>query len=160
VQVFVGSAKANKVDRKGRVSVPAAFRKAVAGQEFHGIYVYTHHLRPALVAFGEERMQKYMADLEQLDEFSEDYEELAQVVFSDAEPLAFDGEGRVMLPKDQMEHAGITEAAAFVGRGPTFEIWEPGAYEAQRQSARERAKRKGIGPGASAARSAARKEEA
>ena len=144
-QVFVGSAKANKVDRKGRVSVPAAFRKAVAGQEFHGIYVYAHHKRPALVAFGEERMTKYMNEIEQLDEFSDEYEELAQVIFSDAEPLSFDGEGRIMLPKDQMEHAGISEQAAFVGRGPTFEIMDPDTYAVQRDSARARATRKGIG---------------
>ncbi len=144
-QVFVGSAKANKVDRKGRVSVPAAFRKAVAGQEFHGIYVYAHHKRPALVAFGEERMAKYMNEIEQLDEFSDEYEELAQVIFSDAEPLSFDGEGRIMLPKHQMDHAGITETAAFVGRGPTFEIMDPDIYAEQREAARERAARKGIG---------------
>ena len=154
-QVFVGSAKANKVDRKGRVSVPAAFRKAVAGQEFHGIYVYAHHLRPALVAFGEERMAKYMNDLEQLDEFSEEYEELAQVVFSDAEPLSFDGEGRIMLPKHQMDHAGISEAAAFVGRGLTFEIMEPETYAEQREAARERAAKKGIGPKKSAPKTGA-----
>jgi MraZ protein len=145
-QVFVGSAKANKVDRKGRVSVPADFRKQVAGQEFHGIYVYAHHLRPCLVGFGDERMQKYIDDLEELDEFSEEYEELAQVVFSDAERLGFDSEGRIMLPQHMMEHCAIAEAAAFVARGPTFEIWEPGTYEQQRQDARERAAKKGIGP--------------
>jgi MraZ protein len=145
-QVFVGSANANKVDRKGRVSVPASFRKAVAGQEFHGIYVYPHHARPALVAFGDERMAKYMNDLEQLDEFSDEYEELAQVIFSDAEPLSFDGEGRIMLPKHLMEQVGITETAAFVGRGPTFEIMDPDTYAEQRDAARERARKKGVGP--------------
>nr|WP_276570044.1 hypothetical protein [Rhodovibrio salinarum] len=87
-----------------------------------------------------------MNDLEELDEFSEEYEELAQVVFSDAEPLSFDGEGRIMLPKHQMEHAGIDEAAAFVGRGLTFEIWNPETYAEQREAARERAAKKGIGP--------------
>jgi DNA-binding transcriptional regulator/RsmH inhibitor MraZ len=45
-----------------------------------------------------------------------------------------------------MEHVGITEAAAFVGRGPTFEIMEPETYAEQREAARERATKKGIGP--------------
>ena len=38
----------NKIDRKGRISVPASFRVAVAGQSFHGVILYRSHKHPAI----------------------------------------------------------------------------------------------------------------
>jgi MraZ protein len=48
-----------------------------------------------------------------------------------------------MLPESLAQHAAIGEAAAFVGRGHTFEIWQPEALEAYKAEARRRALEKG-----------------
>ncbi len=88
----------NKVDRKGRVSVPATFRAALAGQAFNGIVAYRSSKLPPVEASGIDRMEEMSARIDALDEFSEDRDALSSI-FADAQQLAFDGEGRVVLPE-------------------------------------------------------------
>jgi MraZ protein len=132
----------NKVDRKGRVSVPASFRAALTGQSFAGIVVFRSFKNAALECGGYDRIEEMSARLDTLDQFSEESESLASI-FADAQQLAFDSEGRIVLPQLLAEHAGITEAAAFVGLGRTFQIWEPEAHKAHQETLRERARRQG-----------------
>jgi len=132
----------NKVDRKGRVSVPASFRLALTGQNFNGIIAFPSFKLPALEASGIDRMEEVSDRIDQLAEFSEDRDALSSIL-ADAEPLAFDGEGRIVLPEPLCKHAGITESAAFVGRGRTFQIWEPQRFQTHQQEMRERARRQG-----------------
>lgn len=132
----------NKLDRKGRVSVPASFRLALTGQNFNGIIAFPSFKLPALEASGIDRMEEVSDRIDQLAEFSEDRDALSSIL-ADAEPLAFDGEGRIVLPEALCKHAGITENAAFVGRGRTFQIWEPQRFQAHQQEMRERARRQG-----------------
>jgi MraZ protein len=133
----------NKVDRKGRVSVPATFRAALSGQSFSGIVAFRSFKTSAVDCSGIDRMEEMSARLESLEQFSEDYDNLA-LLFADAQQLPFDGEGRIVLPEALAEHAGITDSAAFVGLGRTFQIWEPESYKRYPAEARERAKRQGV----------------
>jgi MraZ protein len=132
----------NKVDRKGRVSVPASFRAALAGQSFAGIVAFRSFKNSAIEGSGIDRLEEMSARLDALDQFSEESESLSSI-FADTQQLAFDNEGRIVLPQLLAEHAGITEAAAFVGLGRTFQIWEPGRFEEHQAAQRERARREG-----------------
>ena len=132
----------NKVDRKGRVSVPATFRAALEGSSFPGVILFRSFRLPALDGSGIDRMEELSTRIDALDEFSEDREALASI-FADAQQLPFDGEGRIILPEPLSAHAGITETAAFVGLGRTFQIWEPQSFEKHQQDLRERARRQG-----------------
>ena len=132
----------NKVDRKGRVSVPASFRAALAGQSFAGIVAFRSFKYSAIEAGGVDRLEEMSARLDTLDQFSEERESLASI-FADTQQLAFDSEGRIVLPQFFAEHAGITENAAFVGLGREFQIWEPEAHKAHQEAMRERARRQG-----------------
>ncbi len=132
----------NKVDRKGRVSVPATFRTALAGQNVNGIIAFRSFKLPALEASGIDRMEELSGRIDALPEFSEDRDALSSIL-ADAQPLAFDGEGRIVLPEQLCQHATITEAAAFVGLGRTFQIWEPQRFDQHQQEMRERARRQG-----------------
>ena len=132
----------NKVDRKGRVSVPHPFRTSLVGQNFNGIIAFRSFKLPALEACGIDRMEELSQRIDALPEFSEDRDALASIL-ADAQPLAFDGEGRVVLPEPLCRHAGITEGAAFVGLGRSFQIWEPQRFETHQDEMRERARRQG-----------------
>ena len=132
----------NKVDRKGRVSVPASFRTALTGQSYNGIIAFRSFKLPALEACGIDRMENLSDRIDALPEFSEDRDALSSLL-ADAQPLAFDGEGRIVLPEALCRHAEIGESAAFVGLGRTFQIWEPQRFEAHREEMRERARRQG-----------------
>ena len=132
----------HKIDRKGRVSVPAQFRAALAGQSFAGVIAFPSFRESyeAIEACGMDRMELLSASLDRLDPFSDEHDDLAAVIFGAAVPLAFDGEGRIMLPDHLRGHAGIAEQANFVGCGRTFQIWAPEAYGAFSKEARARAR--------------------
>ncbi|MBO6782173.1 MAG: division/cell wall cluster transcriptional repressor MraZ [Alphaproteobacteria bacterium] len=133
----------NKVDRKGRVSVPAAFRAVLAGQAFHGIVAFPSFKSPAVQCSGMDRMEQLAAGVDSYDLFSDEHDTLTATLFANAEQLAFDGEGRVLLPESLISHANLSDQAAFVGRGPVFEIWNPEAFEAyQAEAVRQAAEQK------------------
>src|SRR6202012_5346523 len=64
----------NKIDRKGRVSVPAAFRAALTGQTFAGIVVFPSPKLQALDAGGYDRIEDIATSLDGVPEFSDEYE--------------------------------------------------------------------------------------
>ena len=133
----------NKVDRKGRVSVPATFRSTLAThRQPNLIIIFPSFKLPALEGTGSDRMEDMQERLESLEEFSEEHENLSQL-FADAHPLTIDAEGRVVLPEKLKEYASITTEIAFVGRGATFQLWNPAEYERHSAMVRERSRRQG-----------------
>jgi MraZ protein len=129
----------NKVDKKGRVSVPATFRATLSQQTFQGIVAYRSFTAPCTEGCGMDFMQRLSDSTQDFAAFSPEQEDISALIFADARQLAWDPEGRILLPEDVMAHAGITEAAAFVGKGQTFQIWEPEAYKAVEAEIRVRA---------------------
>ncbi len=141
--VFIGTFE-NKVDRKGRVSVPAQFRQTLAGQTFQGIVAFRSYRVAAIEACGIDFMERLNDSVSSMDLFSDAHDDLAATIFADSQQLPLDGDGRIILPSLLAEHAGITERAAFVGKGPIFQIWEPGALERHKEEARARARSQGL----------------
>jgi MraZ protein len=133
----------NKVDKKGRVSVPAPFRAALAGQAFAGIIAFRSYKFPALDGCGADRMDSLSRSMDDLDLFSQQQDDLATTIFADAHQLPFDTDGRIVLPEALAKHADITDRAAFVGRGAMFQIWNPEAFLRFQDEARARAKKAG-----------------
>ncbi|HZL59073.1 MAG TPA: division/cell wall cluster transcriptional repressor MraZ [Stellaceae bacterium] len=133
----------NKVDRKGRVSVPAPFRAVLAASSKSGIVAFRALKLGAIEVGGLERIEELLRRLDRLPEMSDDREALSAFI-SDARPLAFDGEGRVMLPDDLTLYAGITDSAAFVGRGFNFQIWEPARFQRHDEEMRARIRERGL----------------
>lgn len=134
----------NKVDRKGRVSVPASFRSALADQAFQGVVLFRSNSHVCLEGFGQGAMEELSARLDHFDLFSAEQDDLATAIFGEAVRLPFDGDGRVVMPAELLSFAGIDERAAFVGMGRKFQIWEPDAFEARRDDARKGVKAKGL----------------
>ncbi|MFQ5958987.1 MAG: division/cell wall cluster transcriptional repressor MraZ [Alphaproteobacteria bacterium] len=132
----------NRIDRKGRVSVPAPFRAALAGEPYTGIVVFPSFRESynAIEACGMARMERLSASLDRLNPFSDEHDDFASVIFGASVQLPFDGEGRIILPPHLLEHAAISDQAAFVGRGATFQIWEPGALHDFQNEAQRRAR--------------------
>ena len=142
----------NKLDAKGRVSIPASFRQILAQQEMGALYCIPSFVSPSLEAFGNTLLNQFQQRLDKYDPlFSENYDDEAQAVLAAAQSLNFDDEGRVRLPDDLIAHAGITERVVFVGLGQKFQMWDPTRFEpVQRERiARARALRNGGNGGAS-----------
>lgn len=134
----------NKIDKKGRVSVPKPFREAFLAKGFMGVFVYPYFKYPALEGTDEAFMQRVTDSIESnMDMFSEDQDDLASITLEYTFQLAFDPEGRVSLPRELCMHAGLDNEALFIGRGSRFQIWSPELYKEHRGGAFERAKAKG-----------------
>lgn len=141
--LFVGK-HLNKIDKKGRVSVPKPFRTSFENQSFNGIYAYPSFKFPAIAACGEDFMTLLSDSLSaETDFFSDDQDDLAAVILENASQISFDSEGRVNIPQELLDHANITDEALFVGRGREFFIWQPDAYATHAKGAFERAKTAG-----------------
>lgn len=133
----------NKIDSKGRVSVPASFRAvlerdAYRGEAAGGIYCYPSLDAPALDAGGERLAQKIDGLLAGLPDYSDERDELSVALYGDVQVLTIDGDGRVVLPRDLRVHAGIDARVTFVGLGDKFQIWQPEEFAKRRQLAREK----------------------
>jgi MraZ protein len=142
VELFL-STYVNKVDRKGRVSVPATFRSTLAtNREPNLVVLLPSNRSPALDGTGSDYVEEMKDRLEAFDQFSDEHENIS-LLFADAHPLTMDGEGRIVLPEPLKEHAQITSDVAFVGLGAMFQLWEPGRYSEHRAAVRERSRRQG-----------------
>ena len=120
-----------RLDAKGRVSVPAAFRAVLARDGFDGLYCYPALDRPALDGGGNALLAEIEALISGFTPYSDEREQFSLALYGTSETLKIDGEGRVMLSESLKMHAGITEAAVFVGLGHKFRIWEPGRFRAE-----------------------------
>lgn len=127
----------NKVDRKGRTSVPASFRAALSGGDWMGVVLYRSPLLPAIVGADLGYMERHSNEVDEIASLADPKQALSAAILADSRQLPFDPEGRILLPADLLAHAHITEQAAFVGRGKTFQIWEPRALEEHNAKALE-----------------------
>ncbi|HWV43941.1 division/cell wall cluster transcriptional repressor MraZ, partial [Pseudorhodoplanes sp.] len=103
--------------------------------------------RPALEAGGSRLMTEIEQLIERFPPFSEEREQFAISLYGTSETLKLDSEGRIVLPDQLKDHAGIMDAVAFVGLGHKFQIWAPDRFSARLSEAtgKMRALKKRIG---------------
>lgn len=130
------SSYAKKIDKKGRVLVPNAFRAVLAAESSSGVVVYSSFINSCIEACGMARIEALHTRMAALDPFSEEYDAFASTILGGSIELAFDGEGRIMLPEWLLAEAEITGEVVFVGKGATFEIWEPSRHAVHAKKAR------------------------
>lgn len=127
----------NKVDAKGRVSLPSDYR-AIVKELSTEIVCYRSLTSPCIEGCPEDLLEKLATDMENsLDFFSQTQDDLTNLIFGDAKRFAFDSTGRIVLTEKLLKHAQITDTAVFVGKGRKFQIWNPENWE--KEEARIRA---------------------
>ena len=127
----------NKIDKKGRVSIPAGYRGALAKENFNGIIAYPSFKNNCIECCSMSHLEELSKIIQNLDPYSDERDAFETIVLGEAVQLQFDSEGRVILPSYLMEQVGISSQGCFVGKGLVFEIWNPDQFEAHRKSAKE-----------------------
>lgn len=127
----------NRIDKKGRVSVPASFRAALEASGSPILYATPHHELPAIDGNSQAWMEQLVTRLDELPLFSRERSNLEHTILGKTRDLALDPEGRITLPKAFLEKAGVSDQVAFVGLGRYFQMWEPAALEAHRNQAEQ-----------------------
>ena len=130
----------NKVDAKGRVSLPADYR-AIVKELGSEIVCYRSLTSPCIEGCLEDLLDKLATDIENsTDFFSETQDDLTNLIFGDAKRFTFDSTGRIMLTEKLLKHAEITDTAVFVGKGRKFQIWSEKNWIKEEQRLREKVK--------------------
>lgn len=125
----------NGLDKKGRCSVPASFRARLGGDAL----VLRRSVSPEhlyIEAWPVSQFDAASRDTSPLNPLSPDQnaEDYAYVV--DVAEVTPDPDGRIILPREMIEYAGLSEEVAFLGRLNWFELWQPAAAERRIEEAR------------------------
>ena len=129
----------NKLDKKGRVSVPSTFRSHLNSMGYNGFIAYPSFNHFALEACSQDRIEKLSKTIESLNPFDEKRDYFATSILSESVNVQFDTEGRISLSDKLLNHAKIKNRVLFVGLGYTFQIWEPTLFEKFKSLARKKA---------------------
>ena len=119
----------NKLDKKGRVSVPASFRSHLSNLGYNGVICYPSFNNNCIEAWPQDRIEKISNAIDSLNPFEEKKDYFATSILSESINLQFDSEGRILITNKLLKHAKIKNSILFVGQGKTFQIWEPNNYE-------------------------------
>ena len=129
----------NKLDKKGRVSMPASFRSHLSNLGYNGVICYPSFNNSSIEACSQDRIEKISSAIDSLNPFEEKRDFFATSVLSESVSLQFDSEGRVLITDKLLDHAKIKNSILFVGLGKTFQIWEPKSFEKFKIVARKKA---------------------
>lgn len=134
--LFIGTHE-NKIDRKGRVSLPADYRAELPEDDDRVVYVFPSLYISALEACDRHQLELHAERINALDQFSREEAYFSSQILAEARKISIDGDGRIVLPSEFMTRANIDGKALFVGGGPKFHIWQPEAYTEYRRETQE-----------------------
>ncbi len=127
----------NKVDAKGRVSVPAPFRAVIQGRGLTSVALHPSLFEPCLEGAGFDRFENLESQI--TDSFGPSTrDDVADLIMAELRELPLDGEGRIVLPDEFIARANFKGQATFIGQGRRFEMWEPTALAARMNAKRAR----------------------
>ena len=129
----------NKLDKKGRVSVPASFRSYLSSMGYTSVICYPSFNNFSIESCPQHRIEKLSESIDSLNPFEEKRDIFATSVLADSVNLHFDSEGRISIPEKLLKHAKIINVMLFVGQGKIFQIWVPKLFEKFKAQARKKA---------------------
>ncbi|MCO4315965.1 division/cell wall cluster transcriptional repressor MraZ [Phyllobacterium sp. 21LDTY02-6] len=128
----------NRIDAKGRVSVPAPFRSIILASGHTELYALRSLHLPALETGGPELLTRFDKSLEGADPFTQGADDMSFYLHADGTFLKLDADGRITMTDFIREHTGITSEVTFAGANTHFQIWQPEQFEAHRARVRQR----------------------
>ena len=132
----------NRIDSKGRLSVPAPFRAALESSHA-SLFLYKSLVLPCIEGCGPDRISQIVDAIDTMDSLSDEVATLTTML-SSAQEMRLDSEGRMMLSADFIAFAGLGQTALFAGIGRSFQIWQPDIFREREAAARANAKTKGV----------------
>jgi MraZ protein len=113
----------NKLDKKGRVSLPASFRQQLGSHS--SIVLIPSWQNQCLEGYSFEQFQDLSRRTDLSQTLTGQNDEFAYQVFARAQEFYVDSEGRFVLSQIFRNHAELTHDLIFVGMGQKFQIWNP-----------------------------------
>ena len=122
----------NKVDKKGRVSIPAAYRSLMQEDGSGNCFICYHEDLGFLEVISENYMYMIYEKISAFTVGSKERTSLEAKYYTNVQEIKLDSEGRIILPKDYAAWTSIDAEVLFAGMGDRFEMWCPERYEGPR----------------------------
>ncbi len=120
---FLGNIEA-KIDAKGRIFFPVAFRKELLSSDERRIVLRKDVFQPCLVVYPERVWNDQMDYLRScLNRWNAQHQQIFRQFVSDVERMEFDSNGRILIPRRYLQMAGIDTSVRCIGMGDTIELW-------------------------------------
>lgn len=128
-----------KVDAKGRVSIPASFRRVIEacdpnfapGNRPNIVIVYGDTERKYLEVYTMEAVEEIDQQIDLMQRGSQARTEVEDLMYGQSHEANIDDDGRLVLPQKLREKIGLDKEAFFVSSGTSFKIWDPATFEAE-----------------------------
>jgi len=132
---FIGTYRHN-LDNKFRASVPASFRKKIRVKYPSDELILVSNDEQCLFVYPKELWEKLIdyTKRQTLSPFNPDLIEFRRLLFSGAEQVEIDGQGRILLSAEQRQLVGIDKEIVIIGAGENFEIWSAERWMEYRKS--------------------------
>ena len=141
MQTFIGNIE-GRFDEKGRIFVPAVYRKILAEMNSKRIVMRRDTDNECLMFYPEQVWNEKVEQMRQvLDEWDPEDQLILMQFMSDAEFMEMDGQGRILLQKKNLETIGAQQDVLFVGMLNRFALWTPETFASKRLSQTELAAR-------------------
>lgn len=126
-----------KVDGKGRMSIPSDFRAVLAEGDPNCpetplprvVVLYGEHLEGCLHAYTVEAMAEIEEGIKRLPRGSERRKRASRLILSRAWRSEIDKDGRIVLPQWLRQRVGLEGEAKMIAMGDYFEIWNAATYD-------------------------------
>jgi MraZ protein len=135
----------NKVDAKGRVSVPSAFRAVLSVQGVEELYGFQDFHHPAINVGGPDLLARLERRLQDMDPFALEADRMSLLIHGGGVHMKLDPEGRLMMTDFIRGFTLIDSEVTFVGRSDFFQLWRPDRFQAAQNAAREGLRLRGPG---------------
>ncbi len=124
------------IDSKGRLSVPIKFREEI-NSDSKGIVYITTDLDPCLVIYTLDEWNTLLEKINSFPVMNQGVKAYRRLIFSRATECTLDKQGRILIPQNLREHAGLSGDSYLVGNNKKIEIWNPKKWDASEASAME-----------------------
>ncbi|NTV02279.1 MAG: division/cell wall cluster transcriptional repressor MraZ [Chlorobiaceae bacterium] len=132
---FIGREQ-HAVDEKGRLLVPARFRRKIAlrqdGSGVPSVETVLYVLKAddgSLELYEPSAWAEKERQLLKLSDFNPEERLLTTMIYARLEQAELDRSGRIALSRDMLDHAGIEKDAVFIGANVKMAVWEPSRLE-------------------------------
>ena len=127
-----------KIDKKNRISLPSSFRSILIEKNKIELVLFKSLKHQSIEGCGYSYIEDIAKRIDKLDIFSDDQDDFTTSIFSELKLVSLDSEGRFIIPNELCKYADIKEEAVFIGRGHSFQIWNPDLVKKRQEQSRKR----------------------
>lgn len=115
-----------KFTGSGRIVLPKKFREDLRGDDE---LILSRGFEGCILGFSKEEWGQEVGKQLEIPIAEQRGRDLRRYLFSGAESVKLDVQGRFVIPKGLLEYAGLKDEAVVIGAGDHFEIWKPGKWQ-------------------------------